>query len=446
MDIESKLQITEPLGAGEVAELVGLFKKHPYWHLPMAVLARHFRLQGSEKLDIASAMAALRIPSQSELFNYVYSEIDVPTDRGIDIEQTKDLAPTESPETPLNEPKDDVESIDTLEDANEAEVPDNNETLETDKVEPNEDVETNDILEETKDVPDESIELSETEVPLNNESIELNELDTKPEELTIDMVEPAEDVTEVPEEEIPSDIEDPTYQEIQPFVANMPEMEEKTIKEEVSEIKIEKKTEVTEEEDISETEEPKTEDQSVERTLEEIERLMQDKSGFSIIPEKTESKPLNESMQTSDELLSSYSITDHFTLPASEKVSDSKDFYYWLTQGKVKNTPMTKPTSKIEKEVKPRKKKLNKSEILDEFIKRNPSISPIKPNETKDLTDYSKKADKMPLELATETLARIYVQQGNISAAKKIYKLLILKFPSKKPYFASQIDELKNKK
>ena len=134
-------------------------------------------------------------------------------------------------------------------------------------------------------------------------------------------------------------------------------MEEKTIKEEVSEIKIEKKTEVTEEEDISETEEPKTEDQSVERTLEEIERLMQDKSGFSIIPEKTESKPLNESMQTSDKLLSSYSITYHFTLPASEKVSDSQDFYYWLTQGKVNQTPKTKPTSKIEKEVKQRKKK-----------------------------------------------------------------------------------------
>jgi hypothetical protein len=414
MDIESKLQITEPLGAGEVAELVGLFKKHPYWHLPMAVLARHFRLQGSEKLDIASAMAALRIPSQSELFNYVYSEIDIPTDQEIDIEQSKDLKPTESTETTFIEPKEVFENID--------------------------------VLEESKDILNDDIEISKTEVPFNNELVELDKVDTKPEELIFEIDGPTEDVTEVPQEELPTDIEDPTYQEIQPFVAKMPEMEEKTIKEEVREIGIEKKTEVTEAASLTETDKHASEDKNLERTLEEIERLMQDKSGFSIIPEKTEPKPLNESMQTSDELLSSYNITDHFTLPPSEKVSDSQDFYYWLGQGKVKNTPMTKPANKIVKEVKPGKKKLNKSEILDEFIKRNPSISPIKPNETKDLTDYSKKADKMPLELATETLARIYVQQGNISAAKKIYKLLILKFPSKKPYFASQIDELKNKK
>lgn len=46
-------------------------------------------------------------------------------------------------------------------------------------------------------------------------------------------------------------------------------------------------------------------------------------------------------------------------------------------------------------------------------------------------------------EMATETLARIYVKQGKISHALKVYEILIQKYPEKSSYFAAQIQQLK---
>lgn len=47
--------------------------------------------------------------------------------------------------------------------------------------------------------------------------------------------------------------------------------------------------------------------------------------------------------------------------------------------------------------------------------------------------------------LITETLAKIYALQGNISKAVRAYEILSLKFPQKSAYFASLIEKLKTK-
>lgn len=46
----------------------------------------------------------------------------------------------------------------------------------------------------------------------------------------------------------------------------------------------------------------------------------------------------------------------------------------------------------------------------------------------------------------TETLAGIYVEQGYLAEAKKIYSKLSLRYPEKSIYFASLIEEIKQKK
>lgn len=55
----------------------------------------------------------------------------------------------------------------------------------------------------------------------------------------------------------------------------------------------------------------------------------------------------------------------------------------------------------------------------------------------------AEKSIEEPLSLASETLAKILVKQGQTEKAIEMYKRLILIFPEKKAYFASAIEQLK---
>lgn len=59
-------------------------------------------------------------------------------------------------------------------------------------------------------------------------------------------------------------------------------------------------------------------------------------------------------------------------------------------------------------------------------------------------TEMAKLSVKEDDDLITETLAKIYAQQGNFEKAIKSYNKLSLKYPEKKVYFASRIRELEN--
>jgi hypothetical protein len=82
-------------------------------------------------------------------------------------------------------------------------------------------------------------------------------------------------------------------------------------------------------------------------------------------------------------------------------------------------------------------------EIIDHFIKVQPSITGSKDKQAL-LNDLSTiKTGEFTDNIISETLVQILVKQGKKEKAVEVLKKLIWKFPQKKAYFATQIEELK---
>jgi len=88
-------------------------------------------------------------------------------------------------------------------------------------------------------------------------------------------------------------------------------------------------------------------------------------------------------------------------------------------------------------------KKLLQDELIDKFIIANPRIEPHKDKTDVPNDDISRPFVEEAGGLITETLAKIYLNQGYYSKAIDIYEKLSLKFPEKSSYFASQIEKVK---
>jgi tetratricopeptide (TPR) repeat protein len=79
---------------------------------------------------------------------------------------------------------------------------------------------------------------------------------------------------------------------------------------------------------------------------------------------------------------------------------------------------------------------------IDRFIEKNPKILPVKGEEVVGVNIKSSvKLDKE--ELMTETLARVYLEQGKYKKAIQAYRILSLKYPEKSGFFADRIKAVK---
>lgn len=83
-----------------------------------------------------------------------------------------------------------------------------------------------------------------------------------------------------------------------------------------------------------------------------------------------------------------------------------------------------------------------KDDLVDKFIQEQPRIQQNKAGFFNPI-NMAKKSVQDSDEFITETLAKIYVKQGNISKGIRAYQKLSLKFPEKNVYFAALIEELK---
>jgi tetratricopeptide (TPR) repeat protein len=86
------------------------------------------------------------------------------------------------------------------------------------------------------------------------------------------------------------------------------------------------------------------------------------------------------------------------------------------------------------------------SDLIDQFIEKEPNISRkgrSTEEENPSQQDLSIPSTTINDDIVSENLANIFLKQGKKEKAIEIYKKLIWKFPQKKTYFASRIEELK---
>ncbi|MES2513870.1 MAG: hypothetical protein V4580_06975 [Bacteroidota bacterium] len=173
---------------------------------------------------------------------------------------------------------------------------------------------------------------------------------------------------------------------------------------------------------------------------------------------------LNETIEQeiNKSIIQSYVETDIIKTPDlnKEPVSEPNSFTEWLKavqkdahtfqiETKTERKPIKEKDEKDEKKVENDKKPAffsQNKQLIDKIIESDPGR--IKLGTGKFFTPAidAKQSLLENEHLVTETLAKIYALQGNISKAIRAYEILSLKFPQKSVYFASLIEKLKTNK
>lgn len=130
------------------------------------------------------------------------------------------------------------------------------------------------------------------------------------------------------------------------------------------------------------------------------------------------------------------------TKPLNEPEIETKDkqkFSDWLSildQDRLKIWR----TEEIEEQ---EENKLSESDIINSFLNSSSNIITPSSNEIEFSPNNLARLSVVDDEgFVTETLAKIYADQGNLTKSIKAYQNLILKYPEKKTYFAARIEKL----
>lgn len=111
----------------------------------------------------------------------------------------------------------------------------------------------------------------------------------------------------------------------------------------------------------------------------------------------------------------------------------------------VKADPLIEEIKTTKKKIAPENEKTKEQiEIIDQFIKAQPSITARPRSEMASAGDLTEvKSGEFADNVISETLVEILIRQGKKEKAIEVLKKLIWKFPQKKTYFAAQIEDLK---
>lgn len=211
---------------------------------------------------------------------------------------------------------------------------------------------------------------------------------------------------------------------------------------------------IEEEEEISQSDSIEIENESVEKTwvedvvdldiLSEIANTAYVENLAINLPETTSEKADQKEVEKPISLIENKE--NHINIKENHSFTD------WLKLGSNKAENLShsnkqteeKPVEKENEAIARPEAKTNPNELIDKFIREEPRIS--KPK--KEFYSPTKKAKESLAEegmIFTETLANIFVLQGNFPKAISAYEQLMLTIPEKKIYFAARIEELKAK-
>jgi hypothetical protein len=130
--------------------------------------------------------------------------------------------------------------------------------------------------------------------------------------------------------------------------------------------------------------------------------------------------------------------------PTSDHSVTDQDFILQSTS-KQKADELIEQIQSTKEEIIPESEKQKEQiEIINQFIKIQPSISNAKDRFIPAAADLNPiKSGEFGDNIVSETLVEILVKQGKRDKAIEVLKKLIWKYPQKKSYFASQIEDLK---
>ncbi|MBI1767454.1 MAG: hypothetical protein HYR67_03655 [Bacteroidetes bacterium] len=195
-------------------------------------------------------------------------------------------------------------------------------------------------------------------------------------------------------------------------------------------IRVESKSLVTEELPKASSTDTKSNDQFLDQLMADIATMHESKKAFEDFIEKMES-----------EKASPLTAAEKAAVQAGKKEKTEHKPVPMIATDLVEEIKTTK------KKIKPESiKQIEQIEIIDQFIKTQPSITrtkstlPPPPQESNDLSEHS---GQFGDNIVSETLVEILLKQGKKEKAIEALKKLIWKFPQKKAYFAAQIEDLR---